>query len=30
VAAICYVLALAIGAGYVLIPLYIFFFVKPA
>lgn len=30
VAAICFLLALAIGAGYVLIPLYIFFFVKPA
>jgi len=29
VAAICYVLALAIGAGYVLIPIYIFFFVRP-
>ena len=30
VAAACYGLALAIGAGYVLIPLYIFFFIKPA
>lgn len=30
VTAICYVLALAIGAGYVLIPLYIFFFIRPA
>jgi len=30
VAATCYALALAIGAGYVLIPLYIFFFIKPA
>ena len=30
VTAVCYVLALAIGAGYVLIPLYIYFFVKPA
>src|SRR4030095_2518068 len=30
VAAACYALALAIGAGYVLIPLYIFFFLPPA
>lgn len=30
VAAVCYLVALTIGAGYVLIPLYIFFFVKPA
>src|SRR4030095_8468051 len=30
VTALCYVLALAIGACYVLIPLYIFFFIRPA
>jgi succinate dehydrogenase / fumarate reductase cytochrome b subunit len=30
ITAICVLLALAIGAGYVLIPLYIFFFVRPA